>query len=55
MAYRGGHRFYVGFYKGNMKKIFLSETTRPRALTVGMNNHLIDFYQVCSNFTPGAK
>ena len=38
-----------------MKKIFLSETTRPRALIFGMKHHLVDLYQVCSNYTPGAK
>ena len=36
-----------------MKKIFLSETTRPRALIFGMKHHLVDLYQVCSNYIPG--
>ena len=26
---------YIGFYRENVKKIFLSETTRPRALIFG--------------------
>ena len=38
-----------------MKKIFLSETTRPRALIFGIKHHLVDLYLVCSNYTPGAK
>ena len=38
-----------------MKKIFLSETTRPRALIFDMYYHLVDFYQVCSNYSPVAK
>ena len=38
-----------------MKKIFLSEATRPRALIFGMYYHHVDLYQVCSNYSPGAK
>ena len=38
-----------------MKKVFLSETTRYRALVFGMMCHLVDLYQVCSNYAPGAK
>ena len=38
-----------------MKKIFLSETIRLRALIFGMLHHLVDLYQVCSNYAPGAK
>ena len=38
-----------------MKKIFLSDTTMPRALIFGMKHHLVNFYQVCSNYIPGAK
>ena len=44
-----GHRFYIGFYGEKHEKIFLSETTGPRALIFGMNHHLDDLYQVCSN------
>ena len=38
-----------------MKKIFLAETTRPRALIFSMKYHLVDLNQVCSNYSPGAK
>ena len=38
-----------------MKENFLSETTRPRTLIFGMKHHLVNLYQVCSNFIPGAK
>ena len=31
MAPPGGDMFYIGLYKAKMKKIFYSETTRPRA------------------------
>ena len=39
----------------NMKKIFLSETIRPRALIFGMKHDLVDLYQVCSNYAPLPK
>ena len=29
--------------------------TRPRALIFGMYHHLVNFYQVCSNYTSWAK
>ena len=45
----------MGFYREKHEKIFLSETTRPRALIFGMKHYLVDLYQVCSNYTPGAK
>ena len=32
----GGHMFYIGLYRENMKKIFLSEATRPKVLIFGM-------------------
>ena len=38
-----------------MKKIFLSETTMPRALIFGKKHHIVNLYQVCSNYIPGAK
>ena len=38
-----------------MKKNFLSETTRLRALMFGMKHHLVNLYQVCSNYIPGDK
>ena len=36
-------------------KIFLSETTRPRAFIFGINHHLEVLYQSCSNYAPGVK
>ena len=45
------HRLIEGMHE----KIFLSETIRDRALIFGMYHHLVDFYQVCSNYVPGAK
>ena len=47
--------FYIGLYREQHEQIFLSETTRPRALIFGMENHLVDLYQVRSNYSPGAK
>ena len=48
--------FYIGFYREKHEKIFLSETTRPRALVFGMKHHLVDLYQVCSKMAtpPGS-
>ena len=41
---------------GKTLKIFLSESTRPNALIFGMvHDHLVDFYQACSNYGTGAK
>ena len=40
---------------GKHLKICLSETIRPRALVFGMLHHLVDFYQVCSNYAPVTK
>ena len=36
MACPGGHMFYIGLYREDMKKILLSEATGPRALILGM-------------------
>ena len=47
--------FYIGLYREQHEKIFLSETTKPRALIFGMQHHLVDLYQVCSNYSRGAK
>ena len=47
--------FYIGLYRENVKKIFLAETTGPRALTFGIKHHQVDLYQVCSNNDPGVK
>ena len=46
---------YIGLFREKHEKIFLSETTRPRALIFGMKHHLVDLQKVCSNYTPGAK
>ena len=50
-----GHMFYIGLYRETHGNIFLSETIRPRDLIFGMQHHLVDFYQVCSNNALGAK
>ena len=47
--------FYVGLYRENHETIFLSEITRPRALIFGMKHHLVNLYEVCSYYIPGAK
>ena len=47
--------FYIGLYREQHEKIFLSETTRPRAMIFGMKHHLVNLYQVYSNYSPGAK
>ena len=47
--------FYIGLYRENMIKIFLSETTRTKALIFGLCHHLVDHFQVCSNYAPGTK
>ena len=49
------HTLYIGLYRENYEKIFLSETIRPRALIFGMKHHLVDLYQVNLNCAPGAK
>jgi len=36
-------------------KIFLSETTRPRAFIFGVKHHQEVLYQSCSNYAPGVK
>ena len=45
----------IGLYREKQGKIFLSETIRLRALIFGMKHHLVDLYQVCSNYAPWAK
>ena len=55
MAPSRGHMFYIGLYREKHEKIFLSETTRPRALKIGIKHHLVNLYQVCSNYIPGTK
>ena len=46
---------YIGLYRVQQEKIFLSETARPRALIFGMYYHLVNLYQACSNYSPGAS
>ena len=46
---------YKGLNRKKHEKDFLSETIRPRALIFGMMHYLVVIYQVCSNYTPGAK
>ena len=54
MAARGVASFsYVNI--GKTLKIFLSETTVPRALIFGKVHHLVDLNQVCLSYGPGAK
>ena len=36
-------------------KIFLSQSREPRPLILGMQHHLVDLYQECSNYSPGVK
>ena len=50
-----GHMFYIGLFKKKHEKIFVSETTRPRALMFGIKHHLANLCQVCSNYIPGAN
>ena len=47
--------FYKKTYIGKTETIFLSETIRSRAFIFGMLHHLVDLYQVCSKYAPGAK
>ena len=49
--------FYIGLYKEKLEtKKFLSEISRPRALSFCMKHHLVNFYQVCSIYISlGAK
>ena len=48
--------FYIGLYRENHEKIFLSETTRRRALIFGMKHHLVFLCQVFfSNYMRGAR
>ena len=49
-----GHMFCIGLYREKYEKIFLSETTRPRTFipVFGMKHHLVNLYQVCSNYIP---
>ena len=55
MAWPWGHMFNIGLYRGKHEKIVLSDATRPRALIFGMKHHLVNLFQVCSIYIPGAK
>ena len=47
--------FYIGLYSEKHEKNFLSETIWSRVLIFGMYHHLVDLYQVCSNYAPLSK
>ena len=47
--------FYIDLYCEKHENIFLSETIRLRVLIFGMLHHLVNLYQVCSNYAPGTK
>ena len=47
-----GHMFSIGLNREQHEKIFSSATIRPRALIFGKKYHLVDLYQVCSNYSP---
>ena len=49
MAPPQGQMFYIGLYREQHERIFLSETTRSRALIFGMLYYLVDLFQVYSN------
>ena len=49
-----GHMFYIDLYREKHEKIFLLKTTRPVALIFGMKHHLVNLYQVCYSYIPGA-
>ena len=55
MARPWGLMLYTGIYMEKRKKKILPETTTRRALIFGMKHHLVDLYQVCSNYAPVAK
>ena len=40
IVHPGGHMFYIGLHRAKHVNIFLSETTRPRALIFSMKHHL---------------
>ena len=47
--------FYISLIGKTIEKIFLFETIRPRDLIFGMLHHLVDLYQVCSNYALGGE
>ena len=44
--------FYIDIYREKHEKFFLSETI---SLIFGMQHHLVDLFQVCSNNALGTK
>ena len=48
---------YISFYREKHEFKLLIETIRPRVLIFGIytKHHLVDLYQVCSKYAPGAK
>ena len=52
---RGSHVLHRLMQGKDIKKIILSETTSHRALVFCMKHHLVDAYQVCSNYAPGTQ
>ena len=51
----GGVKCLHGLILGKYEKIFLSETMRPRSLIYSKKHHLVNLYQVCSNYAPGPE
>ena len=47
--------FYIGLYRENMKKIFLSETTRPRAMIFRLWHYPVDATKVVQIMPWGLK
>ena len=54
MVLSQGARCFTQAY-GKHEKIVLHETTNHRALIFDMKYNLVDLYQLCSSYTPGAK
>ena len=49
-----GHQFhYIVLYSKSLK--IFSETVRPRAQIFGIQHHLVDLYQICSNYCHRVK
>ena len=47
---QGGHMFFIGLYREKHEKYYC---LKPQGLD--LKPHLINLYQVCSNYTPRAK
>ena len=46
---------FIDLYREKHETIFLSETTRPRALIFGMKHYLVVFYTNCDKMAARAK